>query len=84
MILPIIALLLITEATAVSCAKDVSTVTLELRDEIVGALNEGIDTSDINELQYVEVEREWINLHVWTYEIRHDLRPEFRGVEYVH
>ena len=66
MILPIIALLLITEATAVSCAKDVSTVTLELRDEIVGALNEGIDTSDIKELQCVEVERKWINLHVWT------------------
>lgn len=64
MILPIIALLLITKATAVSCAKDVSTVTLELRDEIVGALNEGIDTSGIKELQCVEVERKWINLHV--------------------
>ena len=66
MILPITALLIITEAIAISCTEDFSTVTLELRDEIIDALNEGIDTSDIKELQCAEVERKWINLHVWT------------------
>ena len=66
MILPIITLLLITEATAISCATNISTVTLELRDDMVDALNEGINTNGIKELQCAEVGRKWINLYVWT------------------
>ena len=55
MILPIITLLSITEtATTVPC--DVSASTLELRDKITQALNQGMDTSGIQESQCVAVE----------------------------
>ena len=58
MILPIIALLSMTENTSVPC--DVSAFTLELRDEITQALNQGSDTSGMPESQYVVVESKWI------------------------
>ena len=54
MILPIITLLSITETTTVPC--DVSASTLELRDKITQALNQGMDTSGIQESQCVAVE----------------------------
>ena len=49
LIILIITLLSITEATAVLCTKNVSIFTVELRDEIADALNDSkeIDTSDI-------------------------------------
>lgn len=56
MIFSIITLLSITGATEGSCAKNVSTVTLELRHEIFDALNKSISTSDMKELQCAEVE----------------------------
>lgn len=56
MILPIITLLSITGAIEGSCAKNVSTVTLELQHELFDALNKSISTSDMKELQCVEVE----------------------------
>ena len=54
LILPIITLLSVTETTTVPC--DVSAFTIELRDEITQALNQGIDTSDMQESQSVAVE----------------------------
>ena len=60
MILSIIALLSITESTAVSC--EFSAFTLELRDEITQALNQGSDTSGMQESQYVVlVESKWMH-----------------------
>ena len=59
MILPIITLLSITETTTVPC--DVSASTLELRDEITQALNEGIDTSGMQESQCVVAESKWMS-----------------------
>ena len=44
MVLPIITLLSMNEATGVQC--NVSTFVLQLRNDITDALNEGIDTSD--------------------------------------
>ena len=54
MILSIITLLSITETITGPC--DVSAFTLELRDEIAYALNQGIDTSGMQESQCVAVE----------------------------
>ena len=49
----IITLLSLTEATEILCTtENVSTFTVELRDEIVDALKEGINTSDMQELQF--------------------------------
>ena len=59
MILPIITLLSITETTTVPC--NVSASTLELRDKITQALNQGMDTSGIQESQCVAVESKWMN-----------------------
>lgn len=56
MILPIIILLSIAEAIAASCTESASIFTLELRDEIINALNEGIDASSMQQLQCAEVE----------------------------
>lgn len=53
MILLIITLLSIAEATAALCSKNVSTFTLEIRNEIADAVN---DTSDMEDLQCVEAE----------------------------
>ena len=51
----IITLLSITEATAVLCTtENVSTFTVQLRDKIVDALKERINTSDMQELQFAE------------------------------
>ena len=49
LILPIITLLSITETTTVPC--DVSAFTLELRNEVTQALNQGMDTSGMQESQ---------------------------------
>ena len=54
LIVPIVTLLVI-QATAGLCPKNASTFTLELRDEIIDALN---DTGDTEELQCVEAESE--------------------------
>ena len=60
MILPITVLFIstITEATAVLCSDtnlNVSNFTLELRDEIIDALKEGISTSGMQELPCSDV-----------------------------
>ena len=54
MILPIITLLSITETTILPC--DVSAFTLQLRNEITQALNQGTDTSGMQKSQCVAVE----------------------------
>ena len=57
MILTIVTLLSITESTKVRCTKNISNFTLKLRDEIANnisnsiTLNEGINTSGMEELQ---------------------------------
>ena len=53
MILPIVTLLSITESIEVRCTKNISNFTLKLRDEIANSitLNEGINTSGMEELQ---------------------------------
>lgn len=66
MILPIITLLSLIEATGtVSCAEN---VILRIAEEISDALNEGIDTSEMQEsLQCVAVEGKWIRLYISVY-----------------
>ena len=58
-LLPIFTLLSTNEATGVQC--NVSAFTLRLRDEITKALNEGINTSGIQESQCVVAESKLIS-----------------------
>ena len=58
-LLPIFTLLSMNEATGVQC--NVSAFTLRLRDEITDALNEGIDTSGMQDSQCVVAESKLIS-----------------------
>ena len=58
-LLPIFTLLSMNEANGVQC--NVSAFTLRLRDEITDALNDGIDTSGMQESQCVVAESKLIS-----------------------
>ena len=59
---------LLIEAIAALCTENMrSAFTLALRDEISDALTEGINTSDMKELQCTELESKLISVHVYTY-----------------